>query len=38
MMVESTPECTLQIDYQGGSRDMNEALAAAYKFLRAETT
>ena len=38
MMVESTPECTLQIDHDGGSRDMKEALAAAFKFLQAETS
>ena len=38
MMVESTPECTLRIDYDGGSRDMKEALAAAFKFLQAETS
>jgi hypothetical protein len=37
MMVESTPECTLRIDHEGGSRDMKEALAAAFKFLQAET-
>jgi len=36
-MVESTPECTLRIDHEGGSRDMKEALAAAFKFLQAET-
>jgi hypothetical protein len=35
MMVESTPECTLRIDYEGGSRDMKEALTAAYGFLLA---
>ena len=38
MMVESTPECTLRIDYEGGSRDMKEALTAAYRFLLAETS
>ncbi len=38
MMVQSTPECTLRIDYDGGSRDMKEALAAAFKFLQAETS
>jgi hypothetical protein len=38
MMVESTPECTLRIDYEGGSRDMKEALATAFKFLQAETS
>jgi hypothetical protein len=26
------------IDYEGGSRDMKEALASAYKFLLAETS
>jgi hypothetical protein len=38
MMVEATPECTLRIDHQGGSRDMKEALITAYKFLQAETS
>jgi hypothetical protein len=38
MMGESTPECTLQIDYEGGSRDMKEALMTAYRFLLAETS
>src|SRR5712671_1219196 len=38
MMVQSTPECTLRIDYDGGSRDVKEALAAAFKFLQAETS
>jgi hypothetical protein len=38
MMVESTPECTLRIDYEGGSRNMKEALATAFKFLQAETS
>jgi hypothetical protein len=38
MRVESTPEFTLRIDYEGGSRDMKEALATAFKFLLAETT
>ena len=38
MMVESTPECTLQIDYEGGSRDMKEALTTTYRFLLAETS
>jgi hypothetical protein len=34
---QGTPECTLQIDLKnGGSRDMKEALAIVYKFLRAE--
>jgi hypothetical protein len=35
---QSTPECTLRIDYPGGSRDMKEALATAFKFLQAETS
>jgi hypothetical protein len=38
MMVESTPECTLRIEHAGGSRDMKEALATAFKFLQAETS
>jgi hypothetical protein len=38
MMVESTPESTLRIDYEGGSRDMKEALTTVYKFLLAETS
>jgi hypothetical protein len=38
MMVQSTPECTLRIDHEGGSRDMKEALTAAFKFLQAETS
>jgi hypothetical protein len=37
MPIESTPECTLRIDHDGGSRDMKKALAASYKFLLAET-
>ena len=35
-MSHSTPECTLRIDYEGGTRDMKEALTTAYKFLLAE--
>jgi hypothetical protein len=35
--LQSKPECTLQIDHEGGSRDMKEALTTAYKFLLAET-
>jgi hypothetical protein len=35
---ESTPECTLRIEHAGGSRDMKEALAAAFKFLQTETS
>jgi hypothetical protein len=39
MMVQSTPDCTLQMDLEGGgSRDMKEALATAFKFLQAETS
>jgi hypothetical protein len=39
MAVQSTPECTLQIDLKdGGSRDMKEALATVFKFLQAETS
>jgi hypothetical protein len=39
MMVPSTPKCTLRIDLKGGgSRDMKEALATAFKFLLAETS
>jgi hypothetical protein len=38
MMVESTPECTLRIEHAGGSRDLKEALATAFKFLQAETS
>jgi hypothetical protein len=37
-MTEGTPKCTLQIDYEGGSRDMTETLTTAYKFLLAETS
>jgi hypothetical protein len=36
--LQSTPECTLQIDHDGGSRDLKEALTTAYKFLRDETS
>jgi hypothetical protein len=36
--LQSTPECTLQIDHDGGSRDLKEALITAYKFLRDETS
>jgi hypothetical protein len=36
--LQSTPECTLQIDHGGGSRDLKEALTTAYKFLRDETS
>ena len=35
---ESTPECTLRIAHAGGSRDMKEALATAFKFLQTETS
>jgi hypothetical protein len=35
---QSTPECTLRIEHAGGSRDMTEALATAFKFLQAETS
>jgi hypothetical protein len=36
---QSTPECTLQIDRKNGShRNMKEALATAYKFLRTEVS
>jgi hypothetical protein len=35
---ESTPECTLRIEHAGGSRDMKEALATAFKFLQTETS
>jgi hypothetical protein len=35
---QSTPECTLRIEHAGGSRDMKEALATAFKFLQAETS
>jgi hypothetical protein len=37
-MSQSTPECTLRIDHEGGSRDMKEALTTAYTFLLAETS
>jgi hypothetical protein len=38
-MLQSTPECTLQIDLKDGSRrDLKQALAAVYEFLRAETS
>jgi hypothetical protein len=37
-MLELTQECTLRIDHAGGSRDMKEALATAFKFLQAETS
>ena len=36
--LQSTPECTLQIDHGGGSRDLKEALTTAYKFLQNETS
>jgi hypothetical protein len=32
-MVESEPECRLQIEHDGKSRDTKEALATAYRFL-----
>jgi hypothetical protein len=36
---ESKPECTLKVDLKDGSqREMKEALANVYKFLRAETS
>jgi hypothetical protein len=38
MMVQSTQECTLRIEYEGKSREMKEALATAFKFLQAETS
>jgi len=35
-MTEAKPECTLQIEHDGKSRNMTDALATAYKFLLAE--
>ena len=34
--LQSTPEGTLQIDHEGGSRGAKDALTTAYEFLRAE--
>lgn len=35
---QSSPECTLQMEHDGGSRDRKEALTTTYKFLLTETS